>query len=898
MSDLDDILQMDNGLKFYKTDLHIHYPIEIRNESESYENGVSIENIIEKLIQLEYRLIAIGNHNSLKAIQEIREFNKDNPELVKKIQILPSIELNLKENFHLVLIFPDTYSEDQIRDLLVGFGLRSPPESNYGEEETLYFFENTKSVTDKGIDKILERCKKEGIIVIAPHSRSDKGFDATLNSRDRTRFIKDDLLTILDCEELHEFYTVSNKFLEKKIANIICSDAHKLSDIGSKATWLKMDQPRYKSLQQIIYEPKLRTVREEPSSNINYKIIGLEVDGGMLKDIKIHLNENYNSIIGGTGSGKSSIIDIFRYVFGSFGLNSKFIKITLNRLRDIHNIGTKFVLFCQKEGNIYKISREIPSINEDLKSKDIEDLIVDLPDCEVYQLIAHEFKKINLKIDQEFQPIIFGQNELLDYSFDPEDLVNMFNLKIKDKLYNDYLSLYEETKNRTKIIDELTNLNEQFDDSNSKIEEVNVIIENNQELLKEIKNNFPNIDIYNKERQIYKTLMDKLKKNEEVIEGFIEEFNINIEMTDLTAVKNKDMFKKINDIIQQISEFFNDIETKINEFKNLKTQIEVIYINELNVIYDKYDLEFKEYCKEKDIQNVIAIQEYINSQESEKIRLISEKQSIEAKIGKLQDEKTQLFNDIDILYEKNNSLFETWNRYANDFTSQMHGLTKIEIESKIDYEAFEDILRELSLNQSQKSKIISKFKPIQFVELFLDSREDFKMKLRELNFRDTTIDKIIGSFTESIQLKCRLCLEKPSVKFSLKKLDGFHPINQLSTGERCATLLNFVFCKADEPVIIDQPEDNIDYNYIKSTITILKEQKYLRQFIIVSHNQNLPVLGDADLILTMNNIDDIKIEIQYRGSLENEEIYKAILNLEGGKEAFELRRKKYQLIEI
>lgn len=143
-----------------------------------------------------------------------------------------------------------------------------------------------------------------------------------------------------------------------------------------------------------------------------------------------------------------------------------------------------------------------------------------------------------------------------------------------------------------------------------------------------------------------------------------------------------------------------------------------------------------------------------------------------------------------------------------------------------------------------------------------------------------------------------MCLEKPSVKFFLKKNEKFSSIDELSTGERCATLLNFVFCQANEPVIIDQPEDNIDYNYIRTTINILKEQKSARQFIIVSHNQNLPVLADADLILTMNNVDDKKIEIQNRGSLEKKEIHDSILNLEGGREAFKLRTKKYQLIEI
>ncbi len=898
MKDFEEIAQIANGLKFYKTDLHVHYPIEIKNETECFENGVNIQSVVDKFLEFKYDLVAIGDHNSIKAIQEIKEFIDNNSDLIKKIRILPSIELNLKENYHLVLIFPETFTEDQIRDLLVGFGLESPPEGDYDEEETLHFFENTKSVSDKSMDKILERCKKAGVIVIAPHSRKSKGFDNAVNSRDRKRIIKEDLLTILDCETLPEFYTVSNKDLGKRIAHIRCSDAHKLSEIGNKATWIKMDLPRYKSFQQIIYEPKLRILREEPTSKITLKIIGLIVDGGMLKDIKVHFNENYNSIIGGTGSGKSSIIDIFKYIFGSLGLNNKFKKITLNRLRDIHNVGTKFILYCQKNGDIYKIIKEIPLIEKELKSKDIEKLILNLPSCEIYKLIAGQFNKISEGVDEIFQPVIFGQNELLDYSFASEDLVNMFDLKVKDKIYKDYILFYEEIKERIKVIDDLTKLNDNLDEVSSQIEEYNKIIEERERLLEDIKENFPDIDIYNKERQIYKGLLEKLKYNEEIIESFLKVLALDVEVINLAEVKNKDLFEKINEIIQQILEGFKDFKNVAKEFKELKEKIQNIYKSELEIIYTQYDLEFKEFCKQNNVQDNIAIQEYINSQENDKNKLIFKKQEIEKEIEKLHEEKTLLLNDITMLNEKNKTLLETWRRYANDFTRQMHGLTKIEIESEIDSEEYTNVLKELGLNSAQIKKIVNKIKPDVFVELFMNERENFKEKLNELNFKNVTIEKIIGNFNESIRLRCKLCLEKLLVRFFLKKNEKFKSIDDLSTGERCATLLNFVFCQADEPVIIDQPEDNIDYNYIKSTINILKEQKSIRQFIIVSHNQNLPVLADADLILTMNNIDDKKIEIQNKGSLENEEIHNSILNLEGGREAFKLRMKKYQLIEI
>lgn len=194
------------------------------------------------------------------------------------------------------------------------------------------------------------------------------------------------------------------------------------------------------------------------------------------------------------------------------------------------------------------------------------------------------------------------------------------------------------------------------------------------------------IDIYNKERQIYKGLLKKLNNDEEIIKSFLKEVTLDVEVIDLAEVKNNDLFKKINKIIQHILEDFKNFKNIAKDFKELKEKIQNIYKSELEIIYTKYDLEFKEFCKHNNIQDNIAIQEYINSQENDKNKLILKKQEIEKDIKKLHEEKTLLFNDIAMLYEKNSSLLETWRRYANDFTSQMHGLTKIEIESEIDSE--------------------------------------------------------------------------------------------------------------------------------------------------------------------------------------------------------------------
>ncbi len=900
MEEYNDLLKIPNGLNFYKTDLHIHYPIEIKNESEIFEENIIFDDLVDKLRNQNFNLVAVCQHNSFKTIQKLIKFIRENKEKLSDLIVLPSIELNLRENIHLSLIFPPKFTKDQIRDTLIDFGFEHSPNNNYSEGETIHYFENTKSVPKKDVFYILKKCQEKGIIVLAPHTSSQKGFDKLID-RDRNKIIKNDLLNILDCHELHDFYKVSKKELNEKIAHIQCSDSHKLSDIGTIATWIKMDSPRYKSLQQIIYEPKLRVSIEEPISKIQTKIIGIHVDSGMMKDISIHFNENYNAIIGGTGSGKSSIIDIFKFIFNDFGLNEKFKRVTLNRLKDIHKIGTKFTLYLQNDEDLFKLERELPSFENfkyPFRKKELDKIIEQLPVIRIFKSIADEFQPINMKLEMLIKPVIFGQNELLDYSFSDIDLVKLFNSKIDDKIYNEYLIFYENLKNRLKIFNEFELLTSNKEDYESKLDDMNNKIKEYNLKLKGIHKNFPKKEKFKIEKNYYENLVSKLERIQNQHNIYLESLTLKLDVIKLEDIENKEIFEQINNIIQGIQNYketLNNFKTKIITSID---EIQSIFRNDLNPIYENYEVQFKKYCKENEIPDMIEKDSYIQSCEKDRTELMTELALIEEKLEKQTQEKEIFLGDVEKLVKKNQDIFKIWVKKADIFTSQMLGATKIQIDSEFDFEEFKQILTRLGLSKEQIRKISNIFNPLDFVKKFVENKKKFKSKLNELNFRENTINKIIGNFSEEIQVELMMCLKKPRVKFYLKKNENFHLINELSTGERCATLLNFVFCEAKEPVIIDQPEDNIDYNHIKSTIKILKEQKYQRQFIIVSHNQNLPVLSDADLILAMNNIEDKKIEVLYHGSLENNNIYNSILNLEGGKEAFSLRKKKYILIEI
>jgi ABC-type enterochelin transport system ATPase subunit len=99
---------------------------------------------------------------------------------------------------------------------------------------------------------------------------------------------------------------------------------------------------------------------------------------------------------------------------------------------------------------------------------------------------------------------------------------------------------------------------------------------------------------------------------------------------------------------------------------------------------------------------------------------------------------------------------------------------------------------------------------------------------------------------------------------------------------------------SNRPLIIDQPEDNLDGEFIYSTLVpVLRRAKERRQVIIVTHNANVAVLGDAELIIVMKAMHD-RGEVVARGSIDSPPIRAAACAiLEGAREAFIRRASVY-----
>lgn len=130
-----------------------------------------------------------------------------------------------------------------------------------------------------------------------------------------------------------------------------------------------------------------------------------------------------------------------------------------------------------------------------------------------------------------------------------------------------------------------------------------------------------------------------------------------------------------------------------------------------------------------------------------------------------------------------------------------------------------------------------------------------------------------------------------------------------SPGQRTAAMLAFVLHHGREPLVLDQPEDDLDSEWIsKLVVKELRQSRWHRQLIVVSHNANIPVLGDAEQVIALENRDNSLCvreteeldlqgnvhKVRHVGPVENTLVRKDIQSImEGGVAAFVLREQKY-----
>ena len=186
--------------------------------------------------------------------------------------------------------------------------------------------------------------------------------------------------------------------------------------------------------------------------------------------------------------------------------------------------------------------------------------------------------------------------------------------------------------------------------------------------------------------------------------------------------------------------------------------------------------------------------------------------------------------------------------------------------------------------------------------------EQYKAFLKFMLITDSgNIEELLGCSTDARFAKYKndtlssIVKVLPEDKLQIKIIDenGEMDINEGSPGQKSAAILAFILNSGENPLIIDQPEDDLDNSLIYSLVVkSIRKMKSKRQIIIVTHNPNIPVLGDAEGIIVLERNNQGKVTFRKNkkaGCIEEKLIREGICEImEGGEDAFRKREQKYQ----
>ena len=688
------------------------------------------------------------------------------------------------------------------------------------------------------------------------------------------------------------------EWLRNKKPCIKGSDSHnstypigKLRDGNSnpmeKFCWIKADRT-FEGLKQIVYEPEDRVKIQEskPEDKQDYQIIDKVefIDDKFLSN-EILIHQNLTTIIGGKSTGKSILLRNIAQSIDSKQVSDKLEEVDIqDYLNQVSDFKVTWRYEQENQANKNNGSNRkiiyIPQsyLNRYIDKKGSQSSMNSI----IWNILRQENEVKNALEDMQSKHRKIEQdiNESIESLFYTKNDIRLLENSIKD--IGDKGGIMAEIE---KLKSEINDLNKRGGMANEKILEYNKINEDITKIQTEL-------DVAQKQFETLK----KIK----YVSSFIS--------------FNEDIIRVFNSFPDENRNLLINTFNRIKEYSNLEwdKQIEIInknYASSINKIETRLQ---QEHNKRDPLLRIVQERHSINEKNQ---KLMNEGDMLRKIIGQ-EEELTKLQQTYNSLLKK---IMDTYLNFYKNFISAQNKILK---EEKTPPNLEFDLEVVFNKDRFQKS----------FVEFLCDLRSIGQYREGLLNdYKFISEDKFNNDIKDIMEdiLHNFLPLKKSYPKkevikklfqnwFDLKykiKQDG-DEISEMSPGKKSLVMLKFLIELDNSkcPILLDQPEDDLDNRSIyNDLVKFIRDKKKERQIIIVTHNPNLTVGADSECVIVANqNGKDSKnknCRFEYvQGALENSFMVDCIYTLykqgikehvcdilEGGKEAFDKRIKKYNL---
>ncbi|MGK3198918.1 TrlF family AAA-like ATPase [Enterobacter ludwigii] len=694
------------------------------------------------------------------------------------------------------------------------------------------------------------------------------------------------------------------------IGRVKGSDAHEKSRLGANTSWIKMGKPTIDGLRLALYDNKFCVSNEidDPNSLPNLSINNLTIKKmthcGIIpgKPVEIKLHPLFNAIIGGRGAGKSTFVESLRIAMGRseelVGLQS--IKRELDSFIDgVTRDDTEISVGIKRRDDLFNV---IWTKNNNIEIKKFEN---------------EEWQDAPGKPEERFNISIYSQKQINALASNPESLLNIVDRtpqvdisSWKQKLASQQVTSINLAKSIRKIelsALEKTSIQAQIDDLNSDISSFEKgghkdVFNNYQTLSKKqtkIEDSFQIESLSNALQSIidFNTVPLDLSnlghelENENEVSEIHKNFTTEIDkvISDIKSSK-----AKIDNIVQQTVQALDNSEWKKNSKKIIDRYKEVVQAYESK----GHELNPQEY--EQWIEKRNNIQKQLDEIVEEENKLESYKTDFNRSISlsyilrrRLQKKREKFIRSVigNNKYVKMSIIpFGDKNNIENDFRSIL-GYSN----------GFNSSIYQDDREDSLLYKVINDGGDLRKTIKYISEIKDTIFKIAE--GEDVTIHRVDGRFKTSLCEKIKsqpeileriinwLPQDRLLVEYARDVEKGkFASIDRGSAGQKAAAILAFLLSHGDNPIVVDQPEDDLDNALInKLIVSQIHSNKRRRQIIIITHNPNIVVNGDAEYINVMH-FNGGQVQLLSAGGLCDTDVRLNVCEImEGGKEAFNLR---------
>lgn len=845
------------------------------------------QQLLNVALENDIKIIGLADHGNVDAVDGIRSLFKE-----QDIIVFPGFEIASTEKAHFVCLFAEDTTKSKLDRYLGALGLTNP--------------DNGIWPSNLGGNDLIAKVEELGGFIYAAHCTHESGV-LKLNL---THVWKDPklraaqipgMLDDLKNDENNQYRQIllnkdPNYQREHPVGIINAKDVAKPDDLANPraSCLIKMTRPCFESFKLAFQDTESRVrLNSDRSEEYYSQIQTLKITGGYFDELEIDFSENLNAVIGGRGTGKSTLLESLRFALdiepigesakrehqGIIGANLAPSKARVELT----------VRSSTMNGRIFTIARrygEDPNVvDSDGKPSSLTPKEL-LPDVEIY-----------------------GQNEIYEIAQNTSDQGRLLSRFLEAGQAEDEAKIQEALKklsdNRTKLLNAQKAIAD-LEDEVARIPKLEEQIRQFKDL--GIEEKLKVVPLLETEKRLVKRVLEEELHNLDLAFDAVKD---NLPDTTFLSDQTIDSLPHKTELLSIRSEL-DGIKQKAEvllarwntDFEASRLQIGKA-IGQLNTGIAQQEKELEKIFKDlpavegKSGREVgIAYQKLL--QDVERIRPKQTKIGNHKKLqSELITERQTILNELSEIRANRSARFE---RSLSKLNRKLKGKMRLSVEPEAERKNVADFLSNCDMKQVGESRLrwvdeVKEFSPVRLSRLIRqgsDALQKAKWGITPSvaeSLARLPQEKILE--LEEIELPDRVSIE---LNTEHESEENYRRLERLSTGQKCTAILHLLLLQNRDPLIMDQPEDNLDNAFIADRIVNeLRKVKITRQFIFATHNPNIPVFGDAEWIGVCESSNDrASIPAELQGAIDTTSVRdRAAEILEGGKLAFDQRRAKY-----